>query len=160
MKKFLKIMLIKIVCQFVACGLCKKYGVDNVPVYISTLKEGTYGAYASSKKVIRLDYWQITKDKQSVYKTLLHEFRHHWQASCYKELNLWWMKHREFYEDIYYYSLIELDARRFAKSDGQIDSPEILTNFPVEKLDRYLLDGTLERRCKDYFALLVERGEL
>lgn len=122
-------------------GICDKdYTVTiNKEYVISKLgpyKKGGCGKNPETGKLLIL----INPDKFSNYEelktTFYHEFRHVWQRKLADKYNIgywicWEKKHEN--KDFYLFSPAELDANRFAKSNGQLDGYDVYSKCIPDK---------------------------
>lgn len=150
---------------FLVIKLCcnPKYKKVRIPkILIKKYINKNLGGETTGRGVIYLNFYKNT-DLNILKKNIYHEFRHMWQRAYLPDDFLWWtLFHYDIYEtnaDIYYYSTIEMDARRFANSLGEKDDELIFSLISPETLDQYLIHGSLDLLLYEAFLYLIEKGE-
>lgn len=126
--------------------LCEEYNVPrNFEIHTGFVArkymsardlKGFYGE-GRSKRIMGINFDKVDTPKE-IRATVMHEFRHVWQYTYYHDLTEYWSnwtrKHGEdFGKDAYLFSPIELDANRFAKSDGTLDDDSVLIAVPASQ---------------------------
>ena len=122
--------------------LSAQYGMKDVPYDIDVRPNIDYFIkYPNRKgfcsKIDETQRWRIglnrnlLTDKESLKRTLYHEFRHLWQRVNADKYNIehwicWDTNNKEkLGEDAYRFSPTEMDANRFARSNGTLDDYEV-----------------------------------
>lgn len=143
------LLVIKLCCN-------PKYKKVRMPkILIKKYINKNLGGETTGRGVIYLNFYKNT-DLNILKKNIYHEFRHMWQRAYLPDDFLWWIL---FHYDIYYYSTIEMDARRFANSLGKKDDELIFSLISPETLDQYLIHGSLDLLLYEAFLYLIEKGE-
>lgn len=143
---------------FLVVKLCynSKYKKVRMPkILIKKYSNKALGGKTPGRKIIYLNFYNNI-DLNVLKKNIYHEFRHMWQRAYLPDDFLWWIL---FHYDIYYYSTIEMDARRFANSLGKKDDELIFSLISPETLDQYLIHGSLNLLLYEAFLYLIEKGE-
>lgn len=150
---------------FLVIKLCynPKYKKVRIPkILIIRYKNKAFGGETSGREIIYLNFYNNI-DVNILKKNIYHEFRHMWQRAYLLEDFLWWILFNyDIYKtnvDIYYYSNIEMDARRFANTLGEKDDELIFSLISPETLDQYRIHGSLNLLLYEAFLYLIEKGE-
>lgn len=135
--------------------LCKKYGISRrsfflftgemLPDLVSDDEKRTLGFYSHPTRIMAIDVASLGTTER-IRSTVFHEFRHLWQHKFFPEESKYWSawrrKNRErMGRDSYLFSPLELDANRFAKSEGRLDDDSIMTavstsRYPYRELSQ------------------------
>lgn len=165
----IKTIILSIIMYIYACFLviklcCNpKYKKVRIPkILIIRYKNKAFGGETSGREIIYLNFYNNI-DVNILKKNIYHEFRHMWQRAYLLEDFLWWILFNyDIYKtnvDIYYYSSIEMDARRFANTLGEKDDELIFSLISPETLDQYRIHGSLNLLLYEAFLYLIEKGE-
>lgn len=121
--------------------LYEKYGIynedytvttkkDYVVSHIGPYKKGGCGEIPGSEKKIILINPDMFNNEDELKTTFYHEFRHVWQRKVADKYNIgywkcWDKKYEKIEGDYYLFSPDEIDANRFAKSNGELDGYDV-----------------------------------
>lgn len=158
-------IIMYIYAYFLVIKLCcnPKYKKVRIPkILIKKYINKNLGGETTGRGVIYLNFYKNT-DLNILKKNIYHEFRHMWQRTYLPEDFLWWtLFHYDIYEtnaDIYYYSTIEMDARRFANSLGKKDDDIIFKLLSTCDLDIAHYKGQLLSLQMSLYSYLQAHGD-
>lgn len=149
---------------FLVVKLCynPKYKKVRIPkILIIRYKNKAFGGETSGREIIYLNFYKNT-DLNILKNNIYHEFRHMWQRAYLPDDFLWWtLFHYDIYKnaDIYYYSTIEMDARRFANSLGKKGDDIIFKLLPTCDLDIAYNEGRLLSLQASVYSYLQAHGD-
>lgn len=135
--------------------LCKKYDISRrsfllftgemLPDLVSNDEKRTLGFYSHPARTMAIDVTSLGTVER-IRSTVFHEFRHLWQYKFFPEESKYWStwtaKNRErMGGSSYLFSPLELDANRFAKSEGRLDDDSVMTavsasRYPYRELSQ------------------------
>lgn len=164
-KTIILLIIMYVYAYYLVIKLCRnpKYKKVRIPkIIIKKYKNKTLGGKTRGRGEIYLNFYKNT-DLNVLKKNVYHEFRHIWQRTYLPEDFLWWtLFHYDIYNadtDIYYYSTIEMDARRFANSLGEKDDDIIFKLLPTHDLDVVYYKGQLLTLQKSLYSYLQNHGD-
>ena len=123
--------------QDILDSLCEQYGLDPIEVRFDhslLTNQNAGGQYDFYKNRIIIS----EKEDPDLFKEILfHEFRHYYQYIHHKDVLIWWMRSRSFYEKFYFTKLcsIEEDARVFGETLGKSNRQDLLDFYNIEDLE-------------------------
>ena len=139
--------------------LCEKYNVPRNFEIWTNLVACKYmdimdmnGFYSEKRKRMGININRLDTSKE-IRATVMHEFRHAWQYTHYENQAKYWSHWRKINEAninigkcAYWFSPLELDANRFAKSEGRLDDNSIIaveptSQYPSRELSRLVEIG-------------------
>lgn len=119
---------------------CKKLGIKYPKLVIGRTNESNNLAFTRGN-LVALD---VTKQGLfELVSSLRHELRHQWQMVHYGDILDWTVENHLYgqYKGFYYYSLIEMDARYYARCKGKFMRGPI-HEFSLRQLRQMYADGS------------------
>ena len=126
--------------------LCEEYNVPrNFEIWTNLVAckfmdaMNINGFYSEKRKKMGVNINKLDTPKE-IRATVMHEFRHVWQYAHYKNQAEYWSHWRKVNEANInigkcadWFSPLELDANRFAKSEGKLDDNSIIAVEPTSQ---------------------------
>ena len=124
-----------------------KYNTSMPKIVFAKLSEGNLGKYV--KQMIIIDPHQTALVSTDEFKkAILHEYRHHWQWTHRHKEFIWWMEHKDLYRLCYHGTPIEIDARRFEKTNGKLDDSFIFDKMLLDKIKEAAKNESIQDYCQ------------